>query len=309
MSDQFSRPNSGHSVAITTASASRTASIALGATSRSGSARRARASAFGSGQHDGAGRPQVGREGERRRSAHAVRVGLERQAEETDATTGQRSGPAQQAFESRDDLALMDRVRAVDGRQQRRHDVERDGLQRDRDRLFGQARATDPGTGPQEGGPDPPVEADARDDLVDVGPRRVGDPGELVRERDLHAEKDVGPELDQRDRAESATSDGAPSGAYSANTARAASVSLPSQPATTRLAVKVLERLARAHEPGLVTMDGRSVFGDEVARRSAGQRQGRSDDDRSSCLTLVMRRSIAASTKVVDSGPSGPVGG
>ena len=50
----------------------------------------------------------------------------------------------------------------------------------------------------QERGPDAAVQADPGDHLLDVGSRRVGDPRELVGERDLHPEIDIGAELDQR---------------------------------------------------------------------------------------------------------------
>ena len=88
----------------------------------------------------------------------------------------------------------------MDRREQRGLHVEGGRLQRDRDRLLGQARAADPGARPEERRPDPAVQADALDDRLDVRAGRVGDAGQLVGERDLHPEEDVRSELDQGDR-------------------------------------------------------------------------------------------------------------
>ena len=91
------------------------------------------------GEHLGAGRAQGRGEGQGRRLADVVRVGLEGEPQQPDPATGQRTRPAQEGLQPGHDLALVDGVGAMDRGEQRRLHVERDRLERDRHGLLGQA--------------------------------------------------------------------------------------------------------------------------------------------------------------------------
>ena len=84
------------------------------------------------------------------------------------------------------------------GREQGRLHVERGVCKAIAIACSGRHEPPIPGPGAQERGPDPTVEADPGDHLLDVGAGRVRHPGKLVGERDLHPQEDVGTELDQR---------------------------------------------------------------------------------------------------------------
>jgi hypothetical protein len=130
----------------------------------------------------GSGGAQVRGERQGGGFADVVRVGLEREPQLGDPPPRERPRAAEQGLEPSHDLALMDRVRAMDRRHERRLDVQRRGLEGDGDRLLGQAGAADAGAGLEERGADPRIQADPRDDRLDVGPGGVGDPGHLVGE-------------------------------------------------------------------------------------------------------------------------------
>ena len=280
-------PYSAHSVTTTTASAPRSASS--GGRRRppaTGSARWARRSARGSWVSDiGAGGPQVGGKREGRGLADIVGVGLERESELRDPAAGERAGTTQQRLEAGHDLALVDRVRAMDRRQERGVDVERGGLERDRDRLLGQARAADAGARLQERRADPGVEADPGDDGLDVGAGRIGDPGHLVGERDLGPEEDVRTELDQRDRPGVGDHRRRAERRVQVDDGLGGGLVTRLEPAGDDpvRAIEVLERLALAHELG-VGHDRRAIGAigrDGSGRQAAGtvERQRRADDD------------------------------
>ena len=130
-----------------------------------------------------------------RRLAEVVGARLERQAEEGDPAIPELA--AGQRGQSLDELGALIVVDPVDGGQERGLDPDprrvADGL----GDLVREAGATVADAGLEEAAADPRVVGHRADDLVDSTAVRVAQPRELVGERDLRRQEEVGTELRQ----------------------------------------------------------------------------------------------------------------